>query len=438
MDPQRSAPTHRRVILHSDMNCFYASVECQARPELRDKPVVVGGDEEARHGIVLAKNQVAKAWGIQTAETLWQARRKCPDLVVVPPDYGLYVKVSRLARRIYCDYTDLVEPFGPDEAWLDITGSVGLWGGTSDAGAAALYIAQEISERVKAELGITVSVGVSWNKIFAKFGSDFRKPDAITCVTPDNYRTLVWGAPVRELLYVGAATERKLHASAIVTIGDLAGASDALMMRRLGKVGMVLKTFALGRDITPVRAYDEGRGDVDRLVKSYGNGLTSPHDITCARDAKALIWLLAESVAQRMREGKARARTIAVSVRSANDLRSCERQTTLPLPTNVTAEVARTAWRLLCSLQTFDDEHPVRGLHVRAGNLVPAGDDAQLTLFDPLPDRSRAEQLDAAVDDLRRRYGNTCVVRGIELADAATSGLDIKDVNIVHPESFFH
>ena len=433
----------RRVILHSDMNCFYANVECQENPNIRDKPVVVGGNEEARHGIVLAKNQVAKQWGIQTAETLVEARRKCPDLVVVPPNYQLYLKVSRLARRIYYDYSDLVEPFGPDEAWIDITGTLGLWSGCSaqpwslDSQRAAALIAQEISERVKAELGITVSIGVSWNKIFAKFGSDYKKPDAITFVTPWNYQQLVWEAPVRELLYVGPATERKLQQRGIWLIGQLAHASDALLQRRLGKPGLVLKTFSRGNDATPVRAYDMHAGDVDRLVKSYGNGLTAPHDITTHRDARALIWLLAESVAQRLREGRARARTVSVGARLAHDLSFCSRQTTLQLPTNITAEVAQMAWSLLLSFQPIDGDHPLRGLHVRASGLIPESQTWQLQLFDPIPRRTNLERLDHAIDELRSRFGNKIVVRGTELCDPALVQVDIKDDNIVHPESFF-
>lgn len=426
---------HRRVILHSDMNCFYANVECQARPKLRDKPVVVGGSEESRHGIVLAKNQEAKRWGIQTAEALWQARKKCPDVVVIPPNYQLYLKVSRLARRIYLDYTDLVEPFGPDEAWLDVTGSLNLWGGRMDA---ARLIAAEISERVKSELGVTVSIGISWNKIFAKFGSDYRKPDAITEIDEGNWRTAVWNAPVRDLLYVGPATERKMHSSALFTIGDIAHASDELMRRRLGKVGLVLKTFARGEDITPVRPFDENANDVDRIVKSYGNGLTAPHDIDCEGDAKALIWLLAESVAQRLREGRVRARTIEVAVRSAEDLSGCSRQVTVSLPTDITGEIASTAWKLLRSFAPLDEGHPLRALHVRATNLVPRDEEPQMTLFDPLPNRAQAERLDGAVDELRRRFGNTCLVRGVEMTDESLAGLDIKADNIVHPESFFH
>ena len=195
------------------MNSFYASVEQAERPELRGKPVVVAGKEELRHGIVLTKSIEAKRYGIKTAEALWQARAKCPDLIVLPPRYKLYRRYSELARAIYYQYTDLVEPFGLDECWLDLTGSLHLHGGD------ALVVAREISERMKAELGCTVSIGVSWNKIFAKFGSDYKKPDAITCITRDNYRDVVWSAPVRDLLYVGPATERKLHAVGIETIG---------------------------------------------------------------------------------------------------------------------------------------------------------------------------------------------------------------------------
>lgn len=226
-----------RVILHSDMNSFYASVEQAENPALRGKPVVVAGKEELRHGIVLTKSVEAKKYGIKTAEALWQARAKCPDLIVLPPRYKLYRRYSEMARAIYYQYTDLVEPFGLDECWIDLTGSLSLHGGD------AVLVACEISERVKAELGCTVSIGVSWNKIFAKFGSDYRKPDAITAITRDNYRDIVWRAPVRDLLYVGPATERKLHASAIRTIGDLAHASDAYLQRRFGKVGFVLRTF---------------------------------------------------------------------------------------------------------------------------------------------------------------------------------------------------
>ena len=420
----------RRVIFHSDMNAFYASAEQAERPELRGVPLVVGGHEERRHGIVLAKSAQAKAAGIVTGEALWSAREKCPGLVVVPPRYNVYQKYSRLARRIYYQYTDLVEPFGLDEAWLDLTGALAL------SSRSALDVAREISQRVKDELGCTVSIGVSWNKIFAKFGSDYEKPDAITAVTPENYRGLVWPAPADELLYVGGATRAKLHSSGIDTVGDLACASPELLRRRLGKVGGILRTFARGEDATPVKPYDAARNEVDRVVKSFGNGLTAPHDIACEADARALVWLLAESVAQRLREARFRASTVSIGVRDARDLTSYGRQTTLPRATNVTGQIARTAWELLAGCEPLDEDHPLRGLHVRASNLEPADAPQQLDLgFDAR--RRMLEDLDETVDELRRRFGNTCIQRGAELLDETLLGLDVKRDNVVHPVGYF-
>lgn len=421
-----------RDVLHSDINCCYAQIECQARPELRGKPVVVGGDEEARHGIVLAKNLIAKRAGVKTAMALWEARKACPGLVVVPPDYRLYMDVSRRAREIYYDYTDRVEPFGPDEAWLDVTGT------RRCLGLSPAEIAREVSERMVAELGISVSVGVSWNKIFAKFGSDYKKPDAVTVITRENYREVVWQAPVRDLLYVGPATERKLHSSGIDTIGQLACASDELLRNRLGKMGFVLRGFARGQDATEVKPYDRDAADVMREIKSYGNGLTAPRDICDPQSAKAYVWMLAESVAQRMREGRARARTVSVGARAADDLCTRSRQCKLPVATDVTLEVARAAWGLLRELEPLDASHPLRGIHVRASDLEPADADLQASLFDPLPRRTEMRELDAPVDDLRRRYGNKCVVWGAQLVDGGAASVDAKADNTVHPVSFFH
>lgn len=421
-----------RDVLHSDINCCYAQIECQARPELRGKPVVVGGDEEARHGIVLAKNLIAKRAGVKTAMALWEARKACPGLVVVPPDYRLYMDVSRRAREIYYDYTDRVEPFGPDEAWLDVTGT------RRCLGLSPAEIAREVSERMVAELGISVSVGVSWNKIFAKFGSDYKKPDAVTVITRENYREVVWQAPMRDLLYVGPATERKLHSSGIDTIGQLACASDELLRNRLGKMGFVLRGFARGQDATEVKPYDRDAADVMREIKSYGNGLTAPRDICDPQSAKAYVWMLAESVAQRMREGRARARTVSVGARAADDLCTRSRQCKLPVATDVTLEVARAAWGLLRELEPLDASHPLRGIHVRASDLEPADADLQASLFDPLPRRTEMRELDASVDDLRRRYGNKCVVWGAQLVDEGAASVDAKADNTVHPVSFFH
>lgn len=418
-----------RVVLHVDMNSCYASIEQAERPELRGLPVVVGGDEEARHGIVLTKSVEAKRYGIKTAETLWQARRKCPDLVTVPPRFALYQRYSRMAREIYYSYTPLVESFGLDEAWLDLTGCPCL------DRAAPIEVAHEIRERVKRELGVTVSVGVSWNKVYAKWGSDHRKPDAVTEVTKGNFRELVWPDPVEELIYVGPATKRKLNASAIFTIGDLAHAGDYYLKRRFGKVGFALRAFARGEDASRVKEFDPAACDTPREVKSFGNGLTAPHDIHDEADAKALLWLLSESVAQRMREAGFRASCVAVGVRWT-DLTGLSRQTTLFQPTCATRTVARAAWSLL---EDVRGEHPgraFRALHVRASRLVPMSAAVQTSLW--AADDAKLEALDFSIDDLRRRYGNVAVRRGVELADRSLAGLDVKAENMVHPVGFFH
>lgn len=420
-----------RVVFHSDCNCFYASVEMHRRPELRGTAMCVGGHEESRHGIVLAKSPLAKAAGVKTGEALWQAREKCPGLVVVPPDYAAYQRYSRLARQIYYDYTDQVEPFGLDECWLDVTGSLSLFGGD------ARLVAEEISERVKAELGITVSIGASWNKVFAKLGSDADSGDGIDFITRGNYRRKVWPLPVGELIYVGPATARKLNAAAVFTIGDLANASDAMLQTRLGKMGGILKSFARGEDASPVKAMDPRAADVCREVKSVGNGLTAPHDIACPEDAKALVFLLAESVAQRLRELRLRARVVAIGVRDARTLAGYTRQRRLPVATCITGEVARCAFDLLRENEPLDAGHPLRALHVRASGLEPASAVEQPTLFHDEERRVAAERLDFAIDGLRRRFGNTCVRRLAELSDGSLAKLDIKAENVIHPVGFF-
>ena len=235
-----------RVILHCDMNSFYASVECLYNPSIRNKPVAVGGSVEKRNGIILAKNDVAKRFGVKTGDALWQARQKCPNLVIVPPDFKKYIKLSRLAVEIYNSYTNLVEGFGLDECWLDVTGSTHLFGSGEE-------IAEAIRQRVKTELGITCSIGVSFNKIFAKLGSDMKKPDAITVITKDNYKSTVWPLPVEDLLFVGRATKQKLNRYGIKTIGDLACSNLSFLETLLGKWGSYLWGYANGLDASTVR-----------------------------------------------------------------------------------------------------------------------------------------------------------------------------------------
>ena len=270
------------VILHSDMNNFYASVEILYDPTLRDKPVAVAGDEEARHGIVLAKNDIAKRFGIRTGQVLWEARQQCLGLVCVPAHYERYLAFSAQARDIYASYTDQVESFGLDECWLDVTGSVGLFG----EGAA---IADDIRGRMKRELGLTVSIGVSFNKVFAKLGSDMKKPDATTVITPENYRDKAWSLPVSDLLYVGPATTRKLNQYGITTIGELAQANPDLLYWLLGKNGIMLHQFANGQDHSGVRRYY-----AVPPMKSIGNSTTAPRDLVSEDDVKITLMALCE------------------------------------------------------------------------------------------------------------------------------------------------
>ncbi len=416
-----------RVIMHIDMNAFYASVAQHLNPALRGRPIVVAGDPKKRNGIILAKSREAKAAGVTTAEPLWQALQKCPDLAVVMPDYAAYKRYSRLARMIYYDYTNQVEPFGLDESWIDVTGSLALFGDDPH------LIAQEISERIKSELGLTVSVGISWNKVFAKLGSDTDPGDGIISITRNNYQRVAWPLDAGDLMYVGRATRRKLHSSGYETIGDIAGASDYYLQKRFGKIGFMLRAFARGEDSSPVRIMDPARADVDYVIKGIGNGLTAPHDLCSPAEVKALIWLLSESVAQRLRESQLRCKTVCVGVRRASDLGGYSRQTTLRAPTCLTTDIANAAFDLLEANQPLDAEHAIRALHVRTTNLVSAREVVQYDLFGDTESVLKQERLDRCIDALRNRFGNGCVKRVVEMTDEAMAHLDIKRDNTVHP-----
>lgn len=411
-----------RVILHADLNNFYASVECLHRPEIRNKPVAVCGNQEARHGIVLAKNYLAKATGIQTGEVIWQARRKCPDLVVVPPNYPLYLRYSRLARSIYGDYGDQVEPFGLDEAWLDVTGSQHICGDGKK-------IADEIRERIKYEMGVTASVGVSWNKIFAKLGSDLKKPDATTAITRENYQQVVWPLPADELLYVGRATRRKLAYYGICTIGDIAGADPLFLKSRLGKWGEVLWAFANGCDNSPVTLMGE-----ESIIKSIGNSITTPRDLKTDEDVWMTICILTESVAARLREQGFKCRTVHVYVRD-KDLFTCGFQGKFTKPTNLSKNLAEKAMALFREHYNWDN--PIRSLGVRGCDLVTADANEQLALFCDETRRIRQENLELTVDILRRRFGNLAIQRAVLLQDSDLRSINPKEDHVIYPVAFF-
>lgn len=410
-----------RVILHSDMNNCYASIELLYHPELRGRPLAVGGDPEARHGIVLAKDQLAKKAGVKTGMALWQAREVCPEIQFVPPRMDLYLRFSRLAHEIYGEYTDCQEAFGVDESWLDVTDSCSLKGD-------GMTIAKEISSRIKFELGITVSIGVSWNKIFAKLGSDYKKPDAITEISRENYRKIVWPLPAEDLLYVGPATKRKLRTCGIRTIGQLAEADPGLLHSRLGKMAYVLHVFANGQDQTPV-----SRENTSAPIKSIGNSTTAPRDLVNETDVTIIIYLLAESVSARLRENHFKGDVIEISIRD-KDLYSFTRQQKISMPTNITNEIAAEAMRLF--RENYSWEKPIRSIGVRVADLVFEDCPVQLDLFISQEQREKQHRVDAAVDTIRRRFGFYAIQRGLMYTDRKLAALNAREDNIVHPHGY--
>ena len=410
-----------RTILHSDINSCYASIECLYHPELRDKPVAVCGDVEQRHGIILAKNQPAKKFGVSTGEAIWQAKQKCRNLVTVPAHYDLYIEVSKAIREIYARYTDQIEPFGLDESWMDITGCLGLFGSGEN-------VAQEIRQKVKEEIGVTVSVGVSWNKIFAKLGSDYKKPDAVTVITRNNYREKFWPLPASDLLYVGPATTRKLARYGIHTIGDLACMKADFLRGLLGKWGEYLWCFANGHDVSPVT-----RMDCSAAIKTIGNSMTTFRDVDNREEAWQVILSLTESVARRLRENGFRCRTVKLSMKD-KDFQWREVQKKLEVPCCTVGDIAKTEMQLLDQYYNFTV--PLRAIGVRACDLLPLADGIQIGFFQDAERRERWERIENCVDSLRCRFGLNAVKRAV-LLGAEITGESDPLTHVVHPVAFF-
>ncbi len=388
-----------RIILHCDLNSFYASVELLSHPDLRTVPMAVSGDPASRHGIILAKNEPAKKYGVQTAETIWQAKRKCPDLVLLPPHHQLYREYSKRVNAIYDQYTDLVEPFGIDESWLDVTHSLHLFGGSARA------LADRLRARIKEELGLTLSVGVSFNKVFAKLGSDYKKPDATTVIGRENWREIVWPLPVGALLYVGGAARKLLGQYGVETIGQLAACRPEMLETLLGKMGLQLHDYANGLDRSPVRS----RYDAEP-VKSVGNGTTFPQNLTTRPQVQAGIAVLADSVATRLRRYGFYAGGLQVTVRDPQ-FRDRSRQCQLPAPTHLIRELTDTAMAL--TEQLWRPPAPIRALTVTAIHLVPSEDAYEQTdLFTAAPKKEKLEKLEGAVDQIRKKYGGGAIVFG--------------------------
>lgn len=385
-------------ILHVDMNNFYASVETLYAPQYKDVPMAVAGDKESRHGIILAKNMLAKQCGVKTAEPIWQAKRKCPDLQLVPPHHQRYAHFSGLAKKLYCEYTDLVEPFSLDECWLDVYGSERLFGDGEQ-------IAQQIRERVKKELGLTVSIGVSFNKVFAKLGSDYKKPDAVTVFGRDKMESVIWKLPCEALLFVGPHTGKALKKFGLRTIGDIARMELPAMSRMLGRIGETLWVYANGLDDSPVSAVNS-----KEAAKSIGNSVTLPRDITTEAEVRETFLSLAESVAASLRTQGLKAGEVQITVKNGN-FEEFQRQCKI----EPAACDSQSLYRAALSLYRRENRRwAVRLLGLRAGKLTEA-EGGQISLFDKEDGRERRERLESAVDLVRERYGKESVSRALTL-----------------------
>lgn len=380
----------------------YASVEMMLDPSLRGKAVAVCGSTENRHGIVLAKSELAKKAGVKTGMVNWEARQRCPDLIMVKPQYEQYLKYSELARNIYQRYTDQVEPYGMDECWLDVGGSRSVCG-------SGMEIAESIRQTVKEELGLTVSIGVSFNKMFAKLGSDMKKPDAITEIRKDEFKDKIWTLPASDLLFVGRATTAKLEQYGITTIGGIANADPQFLKRLLGVNGLGLWRAAAGLDDSPVM-----HKDFVSPIKSVGHGITCTADLENEDEVWKVMLELSQDIGHRLRIHKLKASGVQISIRS-NDLGFRQYQAPLTLATQSPSIIAHKA------IQIFRDNYrwimPVRALTVRAINLRPKNEPEQIDLFTDMRQLERLDRLDDCIEDIRRRFGKRAVFQACLLGE---------------------
>jgi len=383
-----------RTILHCDCNSYFASVESISRPELKRVPMAVCGDPESRHGIILAKNDLAKRFGVQTAETIWQAKRKCPDLVLVVPHHDLYEQISDQINLIYGQYTDLVEPFSIDESWLDVTGSLHKFG-------SGQQIADELRRRVREEIGITISIGVSFNKIFAKLGSDYKKPDATTCITRENYQNILWPLPARDMMGVGKTTADHLARMGIETIGGIARAGRDQIRLILGRSGETIWEYASGIDPSPVRP-----PDASDQPKSVGNSITFAHDLVGRQEIFAGLLALSDQVGSRLRKHGLYCSTVQIQIKDPL-LATISRQQKLTAPTNVTREIYEAA----CAIaeKSWSMSSPVRLLSVTGTNLSDCCTEQMTLIGDTTEGKLKSAKLDRAMDTIRSRYGKDSI-----------------------------
>lgn len=387
-----------RNILHCDLNNFYASVECMLDPSLKEYPIAVCGSVEERHGIVLAKNYKAKAYGVKTAQAVWQAKQNCPDLVVVPPHYEEYIKYSKIVREIYSRFTDFVEPYGMDECWLDISGTKHLFGSPEK-------VADEIRKTVKFELGLTISVGVSFNKIFAKLGSDMKKPDAVTVIEKENFKEQIWQLPASDLLGVGRATQKILESAGVNTIGDLATANLEFLRRRLGKNGMVLRNYANGNDFSPV-----AQKDFISPAKSVGHGITTTVDLKNSEQVWSVMLDLTQDIGHKLRVHGLCAQGVAIYIRD-NTLLTKQWQTKTEIPTQSALVIAKTAFELF--EKNYGWGSPIRTVTVQAINLIPQDSPYQIGLFTDIEKQDRREKMEKCVEEIRERFGKDSIKNAV-------------------------
>ena len=405
-----------RVILHVDLNNFYASVEMKLNPNLKDKYVGVCGSIENRHGIILAKSENAKKMGVKTGMTIKDALRLCPELVLVEAKHDKYIAYSNLVKDVYRKFTDKIEPFGIDECWLDVTSSVKMFGTGEE-------IAEKIRQTVKNELGLTVSIGVSFNKVFAKLGSDYKKPDAVTVINSENYKKIVWGLPVENLLFVGNSTRQKLNKLNIKTIGDLALAESDFISKKFGKWGETLQIFAKGEDDSEVLLDEE-----NSEIKSVGNSITSYRDLTSTDDIKIVLTILSESVSARVNEYKVgKPDTLTLFVRDS-DLISFTRQTKLKYPSCLAEDYEKVAFKLFSA--NVKGKYSIRSLGVSVSGFNKG--EEQIS-FDSL-NYDKKSKLSDAVSDIKNKYGNESLLKGIVLKDKKFMREDPKSEHLVHPD----
>lgn len=393
------AKTEERVILHCDLNNFFASVSLLFNPTLRSVPVAVCGDKEQRHGIVLAKNEAAKRCGVKTAEAIFEAKAKCPELVILPPMMDKYKEYSEKAHRIYEEYTDMIEPFGIDECWLDVTGSRLLFGSGEE-------IADKIRREIKQKLGITVSVGVSFNKVFAKLGSDMKKPDGITVISRENFREKIWRLPISDLLFVGRKTTDRLRSCGICTIGDAAVCSDEMLERLLGKNGLELKRYALGEDNSPVSRQHE-----KATPKSIGRSVTRQQDFKTPDEIWGMFLSLAREISDSLREQGLYAGGVQVHIRNAA-LSVKEFSRSYPDSVNGAKIIAERGMELLN--EHFGFTEPLRSVGLRAINLRGYQTAIQEDIFGDSEKRETEEKIESSIYELRKKFGSTSITRATE------------------------